>query len=139
MVMPRRASVAFAVALLSLAPAGPSILFDSATRLLVVAPHPDDEVIAAGGTIRRVAAAGGALRVVYLTDGEASTAGVQATEGRNDMPRPGDYRDYGQRRKREARRALGTLGVKNDAAPIFLGFPNNGLSRLMTRYWSDKR
>jgi LmbE family N-acetylglucosaminyl deacetylase len=107
------------------------------SRLLVIAPHPDDEVIGAGGLIRRVRARGGTARVVYLTDGEAYTAGVEAEERRAD-PSASDYRDYGRRRRREARAALKRLGVDEEAL-TFLGFPNNGLAQLMSVYWSEQR
>jgi LmbE family N-acetylglucosaminyl deacetylase len=40
--------------------------------LLVVSPHPDDEVLAAGGLIHSWAAAGRAVTVVSVTDGEAA-------------------------------------------------------------------
>jgi LmbE family N-acetylglucosaminyl deacetylase len=107
-------------------------------RLLVVAPHPDDETIGAGGLIQSVREAGGAVRVVYLTDGEAYPDGVRAV-GHRSKPYPVNYRDYGKRRQREARDALRTLGVDDANALTFLGFPNNGLNRLMTRYWSERR
>jgi LmbE family N-acetylglucosaminyl deacetylase len=44
-------------------------------RLVVVAPHPDDEVLAAGGLLRTVALAGRELVVLALTDGGASHPG----------------------------------------------------------------
>ena len=40
------------------------------TRLLVVAPHPDDETLGAGGLMERVHESGGRVNVVYLTDGD---------------------------------------------------------------------
>jgi len=40
--------------------------------LVVVSPHPDDEVLAAGGLIHAWAAAGHAVTVVSVTDGEAA-------------------------------------------------------------------
>ena len=40
--------------------------------LLVVSPHPDDEVLAAGGLIHSWAAAGRAVTIVSVTDGEAA-------------------------------------------------------------------
>src|SRR5712691_10451751 len=53
-------------------PAPPPAVLDvpEATRLLVIAPHPDDDVLGAGGLMQRVRAGGGSVRVVYLTDGE---------------------------------------------------------------------
>lgn len=39
-------------------------------KALVVAPHPDDEVIGCGGTLRLISNKGGVFDVVYLTKGE---------------------------------------------------------------------
>jgi LmbE family N-acetylglucosaminyl deacetylase len=115
----------------------PALTVDASTRLLVVAPHPDDEVLAAGGLLQRVRAAHGAARIVYLTDGDGFPQGVKATEGREDV-KPSDFRQYGSTRKEEARAAMRRLGIPADAL-TFLGFPNEGLSRLLTAYWSDRR
>lgn len=41
-------------------------------KVLVVAAHPDDEVLGCGGTIARLAAAGRAVHVLLLADGENS-------------------------------------------------------------------
>jgi LmbE family N-acetylglucosaminyl deacetylase len=40
--------------------------------VVVVAAHPDDEVLGAGGTLAMLAAGGARLRLIALTDGEAS-------------------------------------------------------------------
>lgn len=41
-------------------------------RAVVVAPHPDDEVLGVGGTLALLTTAGVSVRVVTVTDGEAS-------------------------------------------------------------------
>ena len=46
-------------------------------RTVVVAPHPDDEILGVGGTISLLAAAGGQMVLVAVTDGEASHPGRQ--------------------------------------------------------------
>src|SRR5205814_10349891 len=74
------------------------------TRLLVIAPHPDDEVLGAGGLMQRVHSTGGVIRVVYLTDGDGYPEGVRV-EDRVDVPTAADYRGYGRLRKQEARAA----------------------------------
>ena len=107
------------------------------TRLLVVAPHPDDEVIGAGGLMQRVQAGGGKVHVVYLTDGEGYPEGVELEE-HGKTPTAGDFRDYGRRREREARTALGALSP-GDHATTFLSFPDGGLGKLMRSYWSERR
>ena len=45
------------------------------TSAVVVAAHPDDEVLGAGGLISVLAAAGARLRLVAVTDGEGSHRG----------------------------------------------------------------
>jgi LmbE family N-acetylglucosaminyl deacetylase len=115
----------------------PHVSIARETRALVVAPHPDDEMLAAAGLMQRVHAAGGAVRVVYLTDGDGYPEGVE-TEDHIAAPTADDYRGYGRRRRREARAALEALKV-GDYAFTFLSFPDGGLSRLMTKYWSERR
>ena len=44
--------------------------FSAQTRLLMVAPHPDDETIATGLLIQQVLAAGGEVRILLLTAGD---------------------------------------------------------------------
>ena len=47
-------------------------------RLVVVAPHPDDEILACGGLLRQHTERGGKTLVIGVTDGEASHAGQPA-------------------------------------------------------------
>ncbi len=44
--------------------------FTSDDRVLIVAPHEDDETLATGGVIQQALAAGARVRVVYLTYGD---------------------------------------------------------------------
>jgi len=118
-------------------PDAPPPVIRSDTRLLVIAPHPDDEVLAAGGLIQQVHAAGGKVRVAYLTDGDGFRDGVQLEE-RGGTPKPKDFRGYGRRRQTEARAALDVLGLADDAA-TFLSFPDQGLCKLIRTYWSERR
>ncbi len=50
-------------------------------RMVVVAPHPDDEVLACGGLLHAHARNGGSAVVIAVTDGEASHADVCKTTG----------------------------------------------------------
>ena len=89
----------------------PEIAGLAATSLIVVAPHPDDDVLGCGALIARVAPHL-PVRVIYVTDGAASH------DGSPTYP-PQRLRDV---REREARRGLRRLGVKTP--PLFLGWPD---------------
>jgi LmbE family N-acetylglucosaminyl deacetylase len=78
--------------------------------VLVVAAHPDDEVLGCGGTIARHVAEGDAVHVVFLSDGEGARQGAAP--------------DATARREDDAATALRILGA---AAPIFLGLEDNRL------------
>ena len=115
----------------------PVLEVPEATRLLVIAPHPDDEVLGAGGLMQRVHSTGGAVRVVYLTDGDGYPEGVKE-EDHVQAPTAKDFLGYGKQRRREARAALVRLGLA-DAFQTFLGFPDGGLCKLTRAYWSERR
>src|SRR5438094_5533046 len=107
-------------------------------RLLVVAPHPDDETLAAGGLIQRVLMRGGAVRVVLVTAGDGYIEAVSHETGR-PRPRPAEYLAYGERRLREARLALHELGGDVIRAEHLLGFPDGGLEPLLRAHWQHTR
>src|SRR5881275_233246 len=69
-------------------------------RLLVFAPHPDDEAIGVAGLIQRVVGTGGTAHVVLMTSGDAFAEGVQAAED-TAHPAASDYRRYGRLREGE--------------------------------------
>lgn len=50
-------------------------LVPDAARAVIVAPHPDDEVLASGGMLAMLAVRGGQTLVVGVTDGDASHPG----------------------------------------------------------------
>jgi LmbE family N-acetylglucosaminyl deacetylase len=106
------------------------------TRLLVFAPHPDDETLGAGGLIQRVLSTGGAVKVVFMTSGDGFPAGV-AVARHTLTPTAQDYRTYGTLRQEEAKRALAVLGVAEKDI-IFLGFPDAGLCPLCVQFLADK-
>jgi LmbE family N-acetylglucosaminyl deacetylase len=47
-----------------------------ARRVLVVAPHPDDEVLTVGGLLAELSGAGADVEVLAVTDGEAAYEGI---------------------------------------------------------------
>jgi LmbE family N-acetylglucosaminyl deacetylase len=82
--------------------------------VVIVAAHPDDEVLGPGGIVAMLAAAGARVRVVAVTDGEAS---------HGDRAGPAAL---ARRRAGERQAALDTLGA-GDAEVIRLGLPDAAL------------
>jgi len=112
------------------------LTIDAETRLLVLAPHPDDEALGAAGLMHRVKRAGGSVRVVLMTSGDAFPEGVMAAEHIR-RPGPRDFRRYGSLRERETITAAAALGI--DRAHVwFLGFPDEGLCPLASEYLSGR-
>ena len=69
---------------------------------IVLAPHPDDEVLGCGGLIARKRAVGASVTVVFMTDGAASHDRFE------------DRTELAAQRRREALSACATLGVPPD-------------------------
>lgn len=87
-------------------------------RVVVVAAHPDDEVLGAGGLMLALRGVAASLVVVWATDGEASHP--QSTVFSRAR--------LASLRRDESRRALAALGVEPDSCH-HLGLPDGGLSR----------
>jgi len=96
--------------------------------VLIVAPHPDDEVLGCGGLIQQALANGARVHVALMTNGDASELAVLL--GEKELPwRPSSMIDLGLARQQESLKALSALGL--DPGHVhFLGFPNNGLVAL---------
>lgn len=100
-------------------------------RVLVFAPHPDDETLAAGELIQLARAAGAAVRIVFVTDGDNNPWPQRWLERRWRIDDAARAR-WGARRRREAFAALAALGIDGESAIGFLGWPDQGLTeRLM--------
>jgi LmbE family N-acetylglucosaminyl deacetylase len=104
-------------------------LLTSRSRVMLFAPHPDDESLAAGVYLQRAVAAGAAVRVVYATNGERNCWPQRVLEGKVRI-REIDRRRWGMRRQAEALAALHTLGVMRENVE-FLSLPDQGLTDLL--------
>ena len=83
-------------------------------RILVLAAHPDDEVLGAGGTLALNSGAAEAIRIWIATDGTAQE-GAETEETSS----------YATHRREEADRAARILGLE---PPRFAGLPDRGLA-----------
>ena len=97
-----------------------SVLFSSSSvgaAILVLAPHPDDDIIIASGVVVKALERGEEVRVVYMTDGDYG--GLDASVVR----------------QAEAVNAQSQLGMIEDNL-IFLGYPDGYLTEVFNNYTS---
>ncbi len=104
-------------------------------RILIFAPHPDDEALASGGVIATALAAEPPpqIRVVVVTSGEASLSTALAN-GYNPASQRSTRR-LAENRQRESLQALTSLGVDPEQIQ-FWGFPDGGLESIWLHHWT---
>ena len=111
---------------------------DSKERVMVLAPHPDDEALGCAGVLRRALKNGHQVLVVVATCGDAYQGAKRAFEesfpsraydrdGDNDF----DMLDYGIMRSGETRAAMAAVGLQPSDV-VFLGYPDAGIDNLWT-------
>ena len=87
-------------------------------KVLVIAAHPDDEVLGCGGTIARHCARGEEVQALILAEGATARDRTRNVDNHSDS-----IEDL----RASARRAAEILGAKT---PIFAGLPDNRLDSL---------
>ena len=90
-----------------------ALAFAQHRKILVVAPHPDDETLGCGGLLSLSAQTGSTAYIVFVTDGAASHRGSRAWPPARLVAQ----------REREACRALACLGLGH-APRLFLRLPD---------------
>lgn len=85
--------------------------------VLVVAPHPDDEVLGCAGLVQRLLNTGRQVDVVILSGGEHSHAGCCGI----------DEAELVENRRQLSRRAAGIIGLPPERLH-FLGYPDGGIA-----------
>lgn len=86
-------------------------------KIMIIAPHPDDEVIGCGGLIARLAAEGNAPHIVVMTGGEGSHRGCCDVSGEEII----------RSRRSLTRRAFDILGVPESNLHE-LNYPDGGIA-----------
>ncbi|MGB9706978.1 MAG: PIG-L family deacetylase [Microgenomates group bacterium] len=99
----------------------------SKDKILIFAPHPDDEALACGGLIAYLSQRKIPKKIVFLTVGDGNP--YSFWEKRKIKYAPQEFIKIGIRRQKEALEALKKLGVKQEEV-IFLGYPDTKLEKL---------
>ena len=111
--------------------------FDKNDRILIIAPHPDDEAIGCAGIIQQALGALAKIKIVYLTNGDHNELAFIVYEKRFTFM-PGEFLYLGSVRRQEAIDAMKLLGV-NENNLIFLGYPDFGTFTIFSDYWKAQK
>jgi LmbE family N-acetylglucosaminyl deacetylase len=111
--------------------------FNEGERVLILAPHPDDETIACAGVIQQALGAGAKVRVVYLTNGDHNELAFIVYEKRLTV-RSNEFVHMGNVRRQEAIKAMQFLGL-SEGDLVFLGYPDFGTFNIFSQYWQVKK
>ncbi len=126
----------FAMAAADTPPAWTPIELNANDRLLILAPHPDDEVIACGGIVEKANAMKLPVRIAYFTFGDNNEWSFLLYR-KHPVLLPGAVRAMGEVRHGEAVAAAGQLGL-TPSDLTFLGYPDFGTFHIWCNHWDEQ-
>ncbi|HVO32694.1 MAG TPA: PIG-L family deacetylase [Elusimicrobiota bacterium] len=108
--------------------------FSAHDRVLILAPHPDDEVLGCAGIIQKAVAAKAPVRIVFLTYGDNNEWSFTVYRHKPVLA-PASMRQMGKIRRDEALAAAAVLGLSPDHL-TFLGYPDFGTLAIWNDHWN---
>lgn len=108
---------------------------DGFKRLLVLAPHCDDETLSSAGLILAAQRKGIEVRVVIATNGDGFLFATMQ-DFRKIYPTHSDFIRFGELRQQESLAALARLGVQQEQV-AFLSYPDRGTPALWNDHWAS--
>jgi LmbE family N-acetylglucosaminyl deacetylase len=106
-----------------------------ADSILILAPHPDDEIIGCAGIIQEALRRKAKMHVAYLTNGDNNELAFIVYEKRLTFLK-GEFLHMGEVRGKEAATAMEYLGLKAQDL-TFLGYPDFGTLAIFTSHWRN--
>lgn len=113
-----------------------SLAISDFQRILVIAPHPDDETLGAGGLIQVGLANSAQVRVAVVTNGDGQALGPFLLRFKM-IPHAVDYIVGGETRQAETLAGMQVIGLP-EAEVFFLGYPDHQLSQLWLDDWNTQ-
>lgn len=111
------------------------VVLEPHDRVLVAAPHPDDEILGCTGIIQQAVRMGLPLRFVFLTYGDANQWSFIVYR-KWPVLDPEDVISMGNVRHDEAVTAASVLNVPPEHL-TFLGYPDFGTEDILYAHWGD--
>ncbi|MFN2275331.1 MAG: PIG-L deacetylase family protein [Anaerolineales bacterium] len=118
-------------------PIRPILEFEDDDRIMILAPHPDDEILATGGVIQEALKLGLPVEVVFYTSGDNNEFAFLIYSKVFTLD-PRSARAAGQVRSLEALQAGRELGL-SIRDEFFLGYPDFGTMEIWLNRWGPER
>jgi LmbE family N-acetylglucosaminyl deacetylase len=106
-------------------------------RLLILVPHPDDDILSTSGMIQQALAKGLPVKVVFFTNGDYNETSFALYRKEITLDQTDTLR-LGETRREEALAAQGILGVTPEQI-TFLGYPDGGGLEIFEKHWGDSQ
>lgn len=103
-------------------------------RILIIAPHIDDEAISTGGIIQEALKNNAEVRIIYMTNGDDNLTSVIKVDKTINV-NPNEFIALGEKRMSEGEKATGVLGLAKENL-YFLGYPDRGLYLMFNKYYN---
>lgn len=115
----------------------PHIQLKPDDRILVLAPHPDDDILSNAGLIQQALELGLPVKVVLLTVGDYNETSFALYRKEITLDSTEALR-LGETRREETLAAQGILGIKPEQV-TFLGYPDGGGLEIFEKHWGDRQ
>ncbi len=115
----------------------PQIELQPNDRILVLAPHPDDDILSNAGLIQQALEMGLPVKVVLFTNGDYNETSFALYRKEITLDSTDALR-LGETRRQEALAAQEILGVKPEQV-VFLGYPDGGGLAIFEKYWGESQ
>lgn len=126
--------------------------FEETDRVLIISPHPDDDIIGCAGVIQRALKAGAKVEVVYITCGDNNPLSIISYNDLISLIRNNKmfwltelilswkerFIALGHTRMQEAINAEKVLGLEEKDLS-FLGYPDHGTDQMFIYSWDRTR
>lgn len=104
-------------------------------RVMVFAPHSDDETLGCGGMIALAEKNHAHVHVALITNGDGFRFAVSRAFKTLKVT-PQKCIEFAYRRQKETLRALSILGVPKSQVTFF-GYPDRGIAKMWNQYWNS--
>jgi|LSQX01.2.fsa_nt_gb LmbE family N-acetylglucosaminyl deacetylase len=104
-------------------------------RILVLAPHPDDELLGAAGLLLEAEEKGVEAKIVIATNGDGYPWAARFSKYKFVVSSK-DLIALGEKRMAESKSGIKRLGLSEEQL-IFLGYPDRGLMPIWLEFWDQ--